>query len=463
MAKEYKHDANSLMAEWLANEVHIKGPAVNGGVELEKLLKEVEKMTRPHFSPKKKKKKADILGGGGGRRISSFVTSHKQLVIIKCNYVADSLPKHKAYLKDYLPQENKEEVIDKPKLFNDIEDVVSEETILEYENKFMDKLFFRMIISPQSQKVPLKILGRQFAQKVNERTGYNLHWFAAEHHDTGKQHLHFLINGKDKFGKDVRFEKVFFRAEFRMILQDICTDLIGPRKDYEIKRDMEEGYRAKRWTKIDNDIKKRTRERITADKEFPFADFASKSEKLHTRLKFFKEIGIAKQNPDDDSPEAFILDKHWEERLRDHMHYHCYEQFMLDFKPRENCDVHYCYKDLRKTFEGTIVEAFHQDFEYESDNAVVVKADNGEYWYIPFNGEELPKGLEVGGRFVSIPKKSNRSPVSPQKSTNLQAPVSPQPSVAPNKSVTPQTPAKSQSSSKTKSKTKPDPEPDWSR
>ena len=439
MMQEYKNEENYDWDEWI-NNVHIKRPENKAGEELEKLLKYIEIMTRPHFYPKKKKKKADIWGGGGGRNYS-FATSHKQQVIIKCNYVSDSIEKQKYFLSKYLPQKDKEEVKIKPKLFNATEDEISEETIMEYENKYMDKLFFRMIISPKSQKVPLKILAREFIQNVEEETGYELFWFAAEHHDTGKQHLHILINGKDKFGRDVRFEKVFFRIEFRLMLQNICTALVGPRKDYEIKRDLEEGYRAKRWTKIDNDIKESTRERITADKEFPFAVLTENSA-MRTRLKFLQEIGIAKQNPDDDSHKEFILEKHWEDKLRSNLHHHYYEQFEADHFLQENSLVHYYYID-QGNIHGTIVQRVCQDSEYEKDNALVVKDDNGEYWYIPFNSEP-PEYLKIGDRIDYPPKQPERSPVSPQKSANLQ--VSGQ----------------SQTTSKPTSKTKSDPEPGWS-
>lgn len=74
----------------------------NSGKELEKLLKEIELLTRP--LPAKKKKKKKKTESGGGRSNYSWTTSRKQLCIIKCNYEKDSMKKHKAFLKFYMPQ-----------------------------------------------------------------------------------------------------------------------------------------------------------------------------------------------------------------------------------------------------------------------------------------------------------------------------------------------------------------------
>ena len=186
-----------------------KRPKDNSGKELEKLLKEIELLTRPRPASKKKKTES-----GGGRSNYSWTTSRKQLCIIKCNYEKDSMKKHKAFLKFYMPQKNKETVENKPVLFNAIEDIVSAKTLSDYEFNIMDKMFFRFVISPKRQDVPIKLLVRLFIKTVEKMTGYELYWFAAEHNDTLQKHCHLLINGKDKNGKEVHFDKSFFDLNF---------------------------------------------------------------------------------------------------------------------------------------------------------------------------------------------------------------------------------------------------------
>ncbi len=294
-----------------------KRPKDNSGKELEKLLKEIELLTRP--LPAKKKKKTE---SGGGRSNYSWTTSRKQLCIVKCNYVKDSIKKHKAFLKFYMPQKNKETVENKPVLFSATEDIVTAKTLSDYEFNIMDKMFFRFVISPKRQDVPIKLLVRLFIKTVEKMTGYELYWFAAEHNDTLQKHCHLLINGKDKNGKEVHFDKAFFKSEFRVILQDLCTEMMGMRTDYEIQQDKEDRLRAKRWIKLDNDIKDYARPVLTSDKDYPTSVIAknykmharpvltsdkdyptsviAKNYKMHARLKFFEKYGLAKQIDNND-------------------------------------------------------------------------------------------------------------------------------------------------------------------
>ena len=461
MNRKYENNSDSLMEEWLEkrNE-YIKRPKDRTAEEVEKCLKEIELWTRPKPRyKKKKKKKADNWSGGG--KYYTFSDSYKQQCIIKCNYEPDSLKKHKAFLMNYLPQKNKDEVKDKPKLFNDIEDVVSEKTIMDYETKFMDKFFFRMIISPKRQDVPLKTLVREFIKTVEKMTGYKLYWFAAEHHDTLQKHGHLLINGIDKNGKEVHFDKFYFRSGFREILRDHCTEMLGFRTRSEIQQDKEEHLRYDWWTRLDQEIKNTSYELIACTDGYPFSVTAQNSN-MQVRLCYLVKKGLGKKVGSGEYPGHFLLVKDWEDRLREVSKYRSYENFKNDYFLKENVDVQLYDNKESKPISGRVIKVIRQDFEYEKDNAVVIEDSSHKIWYVHL-AKEPPEYLQPGSIISFGVKKTSRAPVSPQKSTNLQTPVSPQPSVAPKKSITPQTPAKSQSSSKTKSKTKSDPEPGWSR
>ena len=368
-----------------------KRPKDNSGKELEKLLKEIELLTRP--LPAKKKKKKKKTESGGGRSNYSWTTSRKQLCIVKCNYVKDSIKKHKAFLKFYMPQKNKETVENKPVLFNATEDIVTAKTLSDYEFNIMDKMFFRFVISPKRQDVPLKLLVRLFIKTVEKMTGYELYWFAAEHNDTLQKHCHLLINGKDKNGKEVHFDKAFFKSEFRVILQDLCTEMMGMRTDYEIQQDKEDRLRAKRWIKLDNDIKDYARPVLTSDKDFP-TSVISKNYKMHARLKFFEKYGLAKQIDNNDFHGIFLLSNNWEMKLRHSLSYYCFEQMKNDFFLRENRELQYYYKDIG-AIEGTIIQVIHQDFEYEHDNALIIEDNHQNVWYVPLK-KEPPEGMKAG-------------------------------------------------------------------
>lgn len=82
-----------------------------------------------------------------------------------------------------MPQKEKASVNDKPTLFGAKSDRLTEQEVLEYEKK-MSPLHFRFIISPESQKVPLKALVRSFVRRLEMETGHSFTWVAVEHYDT---------------------------------------------------------------------------------------------------------------------------------------------------------------------------------------------------------------------------------------------------------------------------------------
>ena len=376
------NDSDSLLAEWMKkNNIRPKKSKDRTAIEVEKFLKELELLTRPQPNFKKKKKKVKD-SGGGSRKNYTFATSRKQQCIIKCNYVLDSVKKHKAFLRTYMPQKNKDYVKDKPVLFNATEDKVSAETIMDYETRIIDKMFFRFIISPKRQDVPLKILVRLFIKTVEKMTGYQLYWFAAEHHDTLHQHSHVLINGKDKYGRDVHFAKAFFRSEFREILQNICTEMLGMRTDREIELDKEERLRFEWWTRLDRDIKNYSTRLVGCIDDYPFS-ITSRNSNMHTRLLFLVEKGLAKKVGTGEYPGQFLLSKDWEEKLRETSKYRSYENFRNDYLLRENVDVlMYKFEEVGP-IKGKVIQVIRQDIEYERDNAIIIEDTEHRIWYVP--------------------------------------------------------------------------------
>ena len=96
--------------------------------------------------------------------------------------------------------------------------------------------------------------------------------------------------------------------------------MMGMRTDYEIQQDKEDRLRAKRWIKLDNDIKDYARPVLTSDKDFPTSVIA-KNYKMHARLKFFEEYGLAKQVDDNEFLGIFVLSDDGEGKLGRRMWY----------------------------------------------------------------------------------------------------------------------------------------------
>ena len=265
---------------------------IDTGRELELLLKAIELATRPKSKKYAKKNKKQSYYNPAYR--TSFYNSYKQLCVVKCSYVANSIEKNKNFLRNYIVQKDKPEVKNKPTLFNEDEDIVSEQILRHYEEVDVDRLFIKT---------------------VEDMTGYKLNWFAAEHYDTLNEHSHILINGRDKTGKKVHFEKAYFRSFFREIARDVCTGLVGYRTDYDIQRDREDMLRLTRWTRMDINIDNIKIQNNLCDAEYPFYIKAQNS-RMHKRLLFLTKIKYAKKIGTGEYPGKFLLKKRLEGQVK---------------------------------------------------------------------------------------------------------------------------------------------------
>lgn len=270
--------------------------------ELNRLLKTSLKKKTVTLRPK------NISSWSGKVKSNGNPDSRKQRVMFKMTY-GNSLSMHKRYIKLYMPQIGKDGVIENPELFGcDFE---------EYE-KHMSPLHFKCIISPESQKIDLKVLANSFIKKVEKLTGYELYWMGCIHSDTEHKHVHVAINGIDKNGKSVRFPKDFIKNTMREMLSQTATDMIGERTYEEIQAAKLKLTQAKRWTSYDEEIKSRN-DRIWINRE---------NQSIVNRLQFLESIKLAKHDGD-----FYSVDRNFEEVLKATGRYNTYLEEYLKPDP----------------------------------------------------------------------------------------------------------------------------------
>lgn len=209
---------------------------------------------------------------------SGFDNGKSQRVMFKLSYndSRNSMKVHEKYLRTYMPQEDKPQVTAKPVLFGTDEK--------EYREN-MAGLHFKCIISPENQNVNLELLTSEFIRRIETLTGYKLYWRGAIHSDTAHRHAHLCINGRDKDGKEVRFQKEMIRTTMRETLSYVATLMVGERTEQEIEAARMNMISARRWTKLD--------ERL--------ADYSGKistnglDTELGGRLAFLSELNLAEK------------------------------------------------------------------------------------------------------------------------------------------------------------------------
>lgn len=213
-----------------------------------------------------------------------------QRVMFKLSY-SSSKQVHKKYLNTYMPQENKTQVLEKPELFGTPED--------EY-NSNMDQMHFKCILSPENQEVDLQLLSKEFIKRIETLTGYKLYWRGCIHNDTEHRHAHLCINGKDKDGKNVRFQKEMIKTTMRETLSYVATLMVGERSDKEIEAARKGLINSKRWTNLDESLETYG-DRIS---------FNNLSPELMNRLAFLSEIGLSEKKED-----YYLLKEDWKDVL----------------------------------------------------------------------------------------------------------------------------------------------------
>ena len=356
--------------------------------ETEKLLKELSFLVQS-LEPKKKKQATSS-------RVYSSTKS--QNCILKMHYLTDK-NKHLAFLTEYMTQLNKKDIEEKPILFSD--EVVDRNFFDKYKDEASD-LHFRFILSPENQEVDLRVVAKSFIEKLNSLYGYDLSWIGAIHQNTEHKHSHILINGKDKNGRIVRFPKSFVKETGRIMVQNICTGLVGFRTNKEIQQKKDIEPQVERYCSIDDELSS-IEKRLNLNNE-QFSTFISpRTSKQKSRCQKFVELGLAYKVPNKEN--IFWLENKWTEKLRILGKYNIYKKARSNMKyvPNYNLEL---WNETKPDLEGVVTQLLYKDDEHNWCNACVVENKKLQKAYlIPFPGE-MPDYRIYGktvrcGKFIS--------------------------------------------------------------
>lgn len=240
-------------------------------------LEVLNRLLKIYSSAKRNHRKENYVSGGK-RKGSAYKTSEQnQRVTFKMTY-SNSIVSHDKYRKHYMPQENKDYVTEKPERFGMTDD--------EYDNHKVP-LNFKCIVSPESQNINLQALVESFIRRVENQTGYKLIWQGCIHTDTEHRHAHIVINGRDKNGEDVYFNKDTIQL-MRLMCSNAATQMIGGRTPEQIEASKKNLIKAKRWTELDEKMELFVRENdFTVSRKGLSPEFES-------RLAYLSKMRLAK-------------------------------------------------------------------------------------------------------------------------------------------------------------------------
>lgn len=318
----------------------------------------------------------------------SFINTRSQICTVKLNY-GSNRKSHLAFLNTYMPQKNKDALtLEKPELFGNT-------SLEEYKNKMTGR-HFKWILSPETQlsSDELKAFTRLFVQRMEQQTGRTYNWQAAVHTDTGHNHVHLVINGKDVDGNAFRFAPGFIKSFARENAQEILTQCYGERTREQIAAAKNRRLTASRFTEYDETISENLVRDEMMDERFEgfFPGRVSEaSEEIKARLEKLKTLELSEYKDG-----KYFLKKNWMDDLRAVGRYNMY----LD--ARKYVDM---YSNLRLytsddgLFTGKIKHIYSMNDEDVWTNAVVIEnKKERKAFYVPLSVQTFRKfkaGMEV--------------------------------------------------------------------
>lgn len=276
---------------------------------------------------------------------------NNQRVMFKMSY-SNSMRQHNKYIKHYMPQMQKDTVIDKPELFGTTDEEYKKNKVAGH---------FKFIVSPENQNVNLKVLINDFIKRIEKLSGYELYWQACIHTDTEHPHGHIVINRKDKNGRRIYFPKQMIKNTMREILSESATKLVGPRSKFEIELAKNKMISANRWTDLDKKIESIKGVIYPKALDVP----------LQNRLAHLSTIGLANYQNN-----KVILKKDWKEVLMATARYNTY---LEEYLKQDNLPL--------KMYEGGLLQgkvdrviSFDKDESW--NDAIIVRTQNHRI-YVP--------------------------------------------------------------------------------
>jgi hypothetical protein len=334
-----------------------------------------------------------LCSGNAGGKHRGFhglhsALSRRQLCIVKCR-IGKEIAAHQRFIKEYMPQENKSRVKEKPELFNT--DIVDQDYPDQY-TQAMTGRHFKFIISPESPRVDLPALVKTLVKRMEKITGYSFYWVAAVHTDTDHPHAHLLLNGKDKAGEEVHFDKLFITQTMREMNRQICTELIGKRSHEEIRAAILQSYKSYRYCPIDESIG--LYEKPLSEKDDVYeTQVRAQDDLMQNRLTFLSSLGLARKA--EDEKKLFYLEKGWQKKLKAMGRYNSFLKARSELSLSLPYQMELYTRETREV-SGRITRLYRMNDEENWNHAILIENDKlKRAWYVPLYYEPEEKLLNA--------------------------------------------------------------------
>lgn len=179
-----------------------------------------------------------------------------------------------------------------------------------------DRHHFRFIVSPDDtlEMSDLKSFTRDLVARMEKDLGTRLDWVAVDHWNTEHPHVHLIVRGVRDDGQDLVIARDYIKEGMRDRARDLISQELGPRTDLDIRRSLERQVDTERWTQLDRQLVRDSRETGVVDLA---PDANPRPDDYHAlkvgRLRKLEGLGIASQV----GPGQWTIDDKAEATLRE--------------------------------------------------------------------------------------------------------------------------------------------------
>ena len=119
-----------------------------------------------------------------------------------------------------------------------------------------DEKMWKLIVSPEfGDRVDMKRLTRELMTRVGRDLGEShLEWIAVAHYNTEHPHLHIALRGIDGQRQPLHLERDYVKSGIRNIAEDLCTNQLGYRTEFDAATAERREVRQHRYTSLDRMI-----------------------------------------------------------------------------------------------------------------------------------------------------------------------------------------------------------------
>ena len=248
---------------------------------------------------------------------------------------------------------------------------------------------YRLVVSPESaEDFPLQVLAKKLIQHIEYDTGYSLSWVGTIHENTEHAHIHIVISGQDKKGREVAFSRKYISSQMREHTRNILTAALGDRRPVPEEERLRDEIKANRFTSLDEAIQMVGRGGHVSFNSIRAVAIPARADAAIARLKFLVEVGLAQREGGD-----YTLSPDWEGSLRISRRFVSYLEAakLLKFTPKSMLRLYSPERDGRIVGR---VSAIGLIDELSNNNYILVETIDGRAFYVPLYRK--PRDISVG-------------------------------------------------------------------